>query len=109
MVFDNEEVINNFQAYLYMTGELEKLQFNLDLRLCDIAAQAFADGDDTKYQMSAIKLNARYKELKIFQKDNYDKINKYVNDKIAEGFKEYRQVKADFLESIVGEFAANKK
>jgi len=107
MEYNNGEVINNFQAYLYMTGELEKLQFNLDLRLCDIAAQAFANGDDTKYQMCAKKLKARYNELRIFQKHNYAKISKYVDAKIAEGFEEYWQVKADFLERIVDKFAAN--
>lgn len=100
-----EEEFDGLQLYLYVTSSLEEIRLSLDLRLCDIAAIAYANGDYTKYQMSAIQLNARHNELKCIQNGNHEKIEKYIDGMIAEGSEEYRHVKLAFSERCFDELS----
>lgn len=93
---NESEKMDGLELYLFLSDILEEIQFELDLYLCNIAAQAIVSGNDTEYLMSAIELNTRYNMLSCVHRGNRAVIDKYIDDKIAEGLEEYRHVKFAF-------------
>lgn len=109
MEFDFEEELEYISNILLVTGGLDSLWQDLDLFLCDIVARTYVSGNQTSYLMSSIQLNTRYDELYCYNKDALAVIDKYIDDKIAEGLEEYRHVKFAFADRSFDELMTHIK
>ena len=93
---DYEEFFDRLSNNLCLTDFFDDFFRDNCQLLCDVVARAYAIGDKTTFLMSSTQLNTKYKELNRYNKDGVEKVNKYIDDKITEGFEEYSHAKFAF-------------
>lgn len=101
--------LDSIKPYLFEEIVLEEKRFILDKCLCDIAAQAYKSRNVKEFLAGAIELKKRYKVLSFVHIENRVRVEKYIDEKIANGFEEYHQVKLAFSGQDLDELMTHLK